>query len=462
MIQRLFTKQLWRFCTVSQKASQVLHTNEHSQHSEPKIDESKLLFKQKLQPYLNYHQSISFNISSYNEELIPLKQQQQDRIYLAFFRKFQGVKTYQHSKRQSDPTQKTNNPRSCWYQIQLPFESEAELRTRFQRHYSDSIRVSKLLEVLDHIATKIGYSYCYNDPSAIITTSYVDHMNFFNKMNSFKDLYICGYPTYQKGSEIEVQIDLKQKDDNGQLQLVSCASFLLQVKDKQTNQPYEKTPQFSIEGEESPDRCQNRFNVGQENTHKRQYGNLRANLTIPPEKDEINEVHQLFMKNRNITSDSIQIDATLEQKILLMQSQERNLNGQIYGGHLMKESIDLSWISAYNHVNTVQHNHINPEISYIDDFQFLSPVEVSNIINFESKVVYTYKNYVMVRVQCQKLESISQKSLTNQMYIIYRIDDDKPIKQVIPITYNECLTYLEAKRRFHAILTDAYVQAASK
>lgn len=66
----------------------------------------------------------------------------------------------------------------------------------------------------------------------------------------------------------------------------------------------------------------------------------------------------------------------------------------------MKESIDLSWISAYNHVNTPTRHSIFPEISYIDDFQFLLPVEVSNIINFESKIVYVYNNYVMVRVQC--------------------------------------------------------------
>lgn len=46
------------------------------------------------------------------------------------------------------------------------------------------------------------------------------------------------------------------------------------------------------------------------------------------------------------------MESTLESKILLMQSQERNLDGQIYGGYLIKETIDLAWITAYNLVNS--------------------------------------------------------------------------------------------------------------
>lgn len=41
-----------------------------------------------------------------------------------------------------------------------------------------------------------------------------------------------------------------------------------------------------------------------------------------------------------------------------MQGQERNLEGHIYGGHIVKETIDLSWITAYNIVNTREKHHI--------------------------------------------------------------------------------------------------------
>ncbi len=86
-----------------------------------------------------------------------------------------------------------------------------------------------------------------------------------------------------------------------------------------------------------------------------------------------------------------------------MQAQERNLQGYIYAGHLIKESIDISWITAYKFANTTEKYGVYPEISHIDDFQAFQPVEVSNIIRYEAKVVYSHGDYIIIKIICEKV-----------------------------------------------------------
>lgn len=42
----------------------------------------------------------------------------------------------------------------------------------------------------------------------------------------------------------------------------------------------------------------------------------------------------------------ITMQKTHRETTLLMQYQERNRNGKVFGGYLMKEAFDISWITA--------------------------------------------------------------------------------------------------------------------
>lgn len=62
-----------------------------------------------------------------------------------------------------------------------------------------------------------------------------------------------------------------------------------------------------------------------------------------------------------------------------MHGQNRNRNGKVFGGYLMKEAFDISWITA-----TVQGEM--PELLRVDQVLFLKPVPVGSLIEFRSKV----------------------------------------------------------------------------
>lgn len=46
-----------------------------------------------------------------------------------------------------------------------------------------------------------------------------------------------------------------------------------------------------------------------------------------------------------------------------MHVQDKNLHGKIFGGHVMREAIELGWLNAYLHCK----GKGNPEIFNIDD-----------------------------------------------------------------------------------------------
>jgi|LauGreDrversion4_2_1035121.scaffolds.fasta_scaffold184378_3 acyl-coenzyme A thioesterase 9 len=70
---------------------------------------------------------------------------------------------------------------------------------------------------------------------------------------------------------------------------------------------------------------------------------------------------------------------TTRETTLLMQYQERNRNGKVFGGYLMKEAFDISWLTA-----TIQGEM--PELLRVDQVLFLKPVPVGSVVEFHSKV----------------------------------------------------------------------------
>lgn len=74
----------------------------------------------------------------------------------------------------------TNSPTGSWFKLNIPFGKSEKLRYDaddlsiysvtdfdrfdFQRFDSKSIRIGKLLEILDLVAGGVSYDYCYHTP----------------------------------------------------------------------------------------------------------------------------------------------------------------------------------------------------------------------------------------------------------------------------------------------------------
>lgn len=67
----------------------------------------------------------------------------------------------------------------------------------------------------------------------------------------------------------------------------------------------------------------------------------------PPTQSEMEEIHSLFLQRKHLTwnlSQTIPINQTVLTNVSIMHHQLRNVHGKIFGGHLMKEMLEIGWI----------------------------------------------------------------------------------------------------------------------
>ena len=65
----------------------------------------------------------------------------------------------------------------------------------------------------------------------------------------------------------------------------------------------------------------------------------------------------------------------------------------------MKEAFELGFLTAYLHLK----GECFPEIYYIDDVNFLAPVDVGSALKMDSQITYVHENIVGVHVECKTI-----------------------------------------------------------
>lgn len=66
---------------------------------------------------------------------------------------------------------------------------------------------------------------------------------------------------------------------------------------------------------------------------------------------------------------------------LIMHGQDRNIHGKVFGGYLMREAFDISYLTVL-----CQSDGESPELLRVDQVLFLKPVTVGQIVCFKSKI----------------------------------------------------------------------------
>ncbi|CAK72580.1 unnamed protein product (macronuclear) [Paramecium tetraurelia] len=359
---------------------------------------------------------------------------EEDRLVKAFFTKnHEQIKVYGHSQR--EPNEKSSSPRNSWYKVVLPFKSNPELSFKFRRFYTNQVRIGRLLELMDYIASTVSYNYILPSSGATMVTAMVDNINFFGKISADQDLEIQGYVTYVGNSSIEVYIDVMQE---GVVNV--SANFLMVARDGKDHSKAYKVPTMDLNGESDKETAELRCYLGKHMQDKRKLQKDRSLDRKAPSQEEINELHKFFM---NPPSD-ITIDETQIEKTLLMHIQDRNLHGKVFGGFVMREAFELGWLNAYLHVK----GQGFPQIIHIDDIQFLAPVDIGSALQVQSRITAVKDTIMHVEVNCYKISPNQQKIRSNDLHLTLNVPGIV-IPQVQPKTYNEGMQWLNACRRMN-------------
>lgn len=410
---------------------------------------SDIVFKFKQDLTLHENESSRFIVPS--SELIPLSVKDSRNLASGFLASHHELRIYRipcvESKERS-----INYPRNSFLQIHLPLGENEDLKNRYIRFKPGLVRVGRLLEALDFTAGFVAYFHIHDEPlshACTMMTVCCDHLKFFRPIRGDRNIIINAYPTYVGSSTIEVRTDLLQCTDNSTVETLAASSlFLLAARTCQNFNKAYTLPRLSFDGENDIEKCVLRSELGRMNQEARKSQGSNNLYKRPPTQEESLRLHSIFMNIKDRLKhkkDYFYMRDTRKFKSTLMHTQERNLHGKIFGGYLMRESIELAWLVAYKYA---KFDH--PEFEAIDDFIFHEPVEIGTIVELDATVTYTEGQFMNITVEAIKVMRVGEKwerKKCTELHMTFRCPETAIIKPVYPATYGEAIKFLYSRRK---------------
>ncbi|KAF0852608.1 mitochondrial acyl-CoA thioesterase [Andalucia godoyi] len=387
-------------------------------------------------------------------------------------------------------------PSDSWRELQLPFSTDVAMRQFYMNPYGD-IRVGMLLEDLDSMAGLIAYEHSDGfERDLTVVTASLDRLEFQRPLSQFQDVILRGCVTYVGHSSMEVRIDILQVMDdqpgtaasatvsateavdvfleNGEKasanaprtydpsKLVFCSTSLFTMVARDGNKAAPVPPLVCHSRQE-----RDRFEQGIVNKIRRKESAKKSLDVTPPTLEENDFVHWLFLAQKKMTLESQLLksrsekaatlgvplsagsrwmsmkDTTLDSHVL-MQPQNRNVHGKVFGGFLLRLAYELGFMSAQCFLGS------RPLFLSLDDNTFLRAVEVGSIVQFSARVVLREKEHVVVRVVAQPINPMDRtKFIANVFHFTFRDQQwtgDSNCRVLYPETLEEANQCIEGKR----------------
>ena len=126
---------------------------------------------------------------------------------------------------------------------------------------------------------------------------------------------------------------------------------------------------------------------------------------IPPSLPEQEIIHDFFIntvdhkamsfKARIKPENSVWFEDAKLKNLIICQPENRNRFNKIFGGFIMRQAFELAW------ANTYVFGKSRPFCMHMDDILFKAPVEVGQLLYFNSQICYTEDNYIQTRVSAE-------------------------------------------------------------
>lgn len=144
----------------------------------------------------------------------------------------------------------------------------------------------------------------------------------------------------------------------------------------------------------------------------------------------------------------------------LCQPQDRNIHGKIFGGYLMREAYELGLTNALLFANGpvlfVAQDDITfrkvGEAGFCCRSHFFAspqPVELGSIVELTSRIVLSEgspRRSFQVQVTADVVDpATAARDTTNTFH--FSFVSERPLRPIMPVTYEEGLTYIESFRR---------------
>jgi len=344
------------------------------------------------------------------------------------------------------------HPRHSKVFIDYPFASDEFLLESYKSP-GGTMRFGKVLEDLDALAGNISFRHVVGNP--MLVTAAVDRIALRQIPVMCKNQRLSGQVTWVGTSSMEIRMQICELGENEQVDDPWLeAYFTFVAVDPDTNKPIKICPLIPESSEERA-----LFELGSLKAAKKKQ-NRKQNSIIAGERMSEEVVAQEKRAEKLLQDafpllrlpsladpNSILMSHTMMQNTLIAQPQVRNLNDRIFGGFLMRRAFELAFANAYTFGGEW------PQMLEVDNITFHRPVDVGNLLQFQSRVIYSLpeggdlgpglaphrgKPLIMIEVLCTILIPEEVKAhVTNRFYFTFLLPKKESCRMVLPGTLEE-------------------------
>eukprot|EP00039_Didymoeca_costata_P002101 m.57498 g.57498 ORF g.57498 m.57498 type:complete len:422 (+) comp11113_c0_seq1:1519-2784(+) len=336
---------------------------------------------------------------------------------------------------------------SSWMEVTIPLSHDMLVRDRYHAPHKGTVRYGRLLELLDAFTGDIAAKHVdiseYDGSRTVVTVS-VDSFTSLGSISSTKDLIARGCVSWVGRSSMEITAELHQ---DGQCLSTSRFYFVARNLIKKESAVVSK---LSYKETDAPD--VSLFSTADNRCAMRKQNAMISLDLVPPTQDESALIYELHKKKQNSKfardrTVNVVTPQTLEESIIrsvyIMQMDNRNLHGNIFGGFLMRISFEAAFASA---VLLMKCSFADVSLKRISEFHFSKPVHVGDLIEVVSRPVFSEGKSLIVNVHVGVKDPQTKNfKHTNKLVIeFYNRNSDCPA--VIPDSLEEYLSWLDGRR----------------
>jgi acyl-coenzyme A thioesterase 9 len=301
---------------------------------------------------------------------------------------------------------------------------------------------------LDALAGNIAFHHVYGAP--LIVTAGVDRIRIRKRPSIEEDVHLSGKVTWVGKSSMEIRMQCSEVDTSEEW---LEAYFTFVTLDPLTKKPHTMPPLLPENKEE---RAQ--FELGAlkaqakkaQRRNKVQVGQPLTDVSLQMDKlaaSLLEEAGPLLRMQSLADPHSILMQNTKMQNAMMAQPQVRNLHNRIFGGFLMRRAFELAFATAYVFGGQ------RPRFLEVDDISFESPVDVGDLLVFNSRVLYTLPEggflgdyvidhtnmpLVMIEVEAWVTEpEKAQARVSNHFYFTFALPEGTKCCKVLPANIDE-------------------------
>mmetsp|Transcript_7964 Transcript_7964/g.12302 ORF Transcript_7964/g.12302 Transcript_7964/m.12302 type:complete len:329 (-) Transcript_7964:82-1068(-) len=320
------------------------------------------------------------------------------------------------------------------------------------------MRFGRILEDLDALAGNIAFHHVDGNP--LIVTAAVDRIRLRCRPIIGEDQLLSGKVTWVGSSSMEIRMKVQGLDDQEWLE----AYFTFVALHPETKKPLKIAPILPETNEERA-----HFELGalkakakrQQRRNRLRMGEQLSEGSLETDKkaaELLAEAGPLLRMPSLADPSCILMEHTTMQNAMIAQPQVRNLHDRIFGGFLMRRAFELAYANAYVFGGD------KPRFLEVDDISFDSPVDVGDLLVFDSRVLYTMPEggnlggfvedhdgmpLVMIEVMTWVTEpETANARVSNHFYFTFALPNKTTCRRILPSNIDE------ARKMASRMLTD--------